>query len=162
MPASGHARRPASRGIVASIPPSIPSQGGSLDRLRDGGINGANYVYNPTGAASFAGRLDDMVAALDRRRAFDRQPGLDRRVSVIDFGTASVGWLEDQRQTAADLPNTRGASSRAPPTPSPTPPASTSTTNTRLQLQLEQSYQAASKLIGVVNELFKTLLDAVR
>ena len=29
------------------------------------------------------------------------------------------------------------------------------------QLQLEQSYQASSKLITVVNSMFQTLLDAV-
>src|SRR5262249_11056196 len=92
---------PGTAGVAGSItlnPAADPQQGGDLDRVRDGGINGANYRYNPGTAASYADRLDGLSTALSAPQTFDGAPGLPTDLSVIDYATASVGWLEDQRQ----------------------------------------------------------------
>jgi flagellar hook-associated protein 1 FlgK len=138
-----------------------PSQGGTLDRLRDGGINGVDYRYNTTAAASFSDRLDGLIAEIGNARAFDSGAGLQSGVSVLDFGTASVAWLEDLRQATATgvayqstlLAHTTDALSNASGVNIDEEYAK--------QLQLEQSYAASSKLIGIIDQLFKTLLEAV-
>ena len=82
-------------------------------------------------------------------------------MSVLSFGTASVSWLEDQRKTASDTADYQNAlMSRASE-------ALSNSTGVNIddeyatQLQLEQSYQASSKLIAVINAMFQTLLEAV-
>ena len=138
-----------------------PAQGGSLDRLRDGGMNGADYSYNLAGMASFADRLTDVLEGLGAARSFDAAAGIGTGVSVLDFATASVGWLEQLRSTtsqSAEYQNT--LLSRA------TEALSNATgvnvdDEYALQLQLEQAYSASSKLIAVLQQLFDQLLDAV-
>lgn len=154
-----------SSGLAASLrvnPAVIPAQGGSLDRLRDGGMNGAAYVYNTSGAASFAARLNDMVASVDVPRTFAGASGLESGVSLSTFGTASVSWLEDQRKAAADNADYQSAVLTRASDALSNATGVNIDTEYATQLQLEQSYQAASKLIGIVNDLFKTLLDSVR
>jgi len=151
-------------GLAASIrinPAADPSQGGTLQRLRDGGINGAGYVYNATGASSFSTRLDSLVGALSADRSFDPASALTGTQSLTQFGAASTGWLDSLRQTTdTDLQFQTSLVTRASD-------ALSNTTGVNLddeyalQLQLEQSYAAASKLIGVVNELFTTLMQNV-
>jgi flagellar hook-associated protein 1 FlgK len=153
-----------SPGIALSLkvnPAVDPAQGGSLDRIRDGGINGASYRYNQTGAASYAARLDGLVAGLNVNRNFDPAAGLDTGISLVTFSTASVSWVEDQRQAASNAADYQSTLlSRA------TDALSNATgvnidDEYAMQLQLEQSYQAASKLIAVVNSMFQSLLDSV-
>lgn len=150
-------------GLAASIKVNAavdPAQGGSLALIRDGGINGAGYVYNTGGGNSFATRLDGLVVELGAARAFDASSLLDANQSLKDFGAASNGWLEGLRQTSAsDVEYQTALVARASD-------ALSNATGVNLddeyalQLQLEQSYAAASKLFGVINDLFKTLLDA--
>lgn len=159
VPASGVAVP----GLATSLhvnPGADPAQGGSLYALRDGGVNGADYRYNPGGAASFSDRLNGVLDDLDAARAFDAS-GLPSDVSLLDLGTASVSWLEGLRSSttqSADYQNT--LLSRASE-------ALSNATGVNmddeyaLQLQLEQSYAASSKLIGIIQQLFETLLDAV-
>jgi flagellar hook-associated protein 1 FlgK len=151
-------------GLAATLdvnPLVDPSAGGNLALLRDGGINGAAYSYNATGAASFADRLVSILAELEGARSFDAAAGLGTGVSLLDFGTASVGWLEDLRSStsqSADYQNTLLARASE---------ALSNATGVNvddeyaLQLQLEQSYAASSKLIAALQQLFDTLLEAV-
>ncbi|MBZ0229959.1 MAG: flagellar hook-associated protein FlgK, partial [Bauldia sp.] len=138
-----------------------PAKGGSLDRLRDGGVNGADYAYNVTGAASFAARLDALVVELGAARAFDPAAGLASGIGLVDFGTASVSWLEGLRRETSDTADYQSTLLAR---------ASEALSNAvgvnmddeyALQLQLEQSYAASSKLIGVIKQLFDTLLETV-
>lgn len=138
-----------------------PTKGGSLSRLRDGGINGADYVYNATGAASFADRLNTLVSGLTDQRAFDAESALQSPVGILDFSTSSVDWLEGRRQTATtsvDYQNTLVA--RASEALSNAQGVNLDDEYAR-QLQLEQTYAASAKLIGVIDDLFNTLLQNV-
>ena len=159
VPASGTA----GLAVSISVNPAVdPSQGGSLDRLRDGGINGVNYQYNATGATSFADRLTEIAAALGATRSFDSSSGLQANATLADFSTASVSWLEDQRKSTSTAVDYHSALlTRASE-------ALSNATGVNMddeyahQLQLEQSYQASAKLINVVNQLYQALFDAVK
>jgi flagellar hook-associated protein 1 FlgK len=103
-----------------------------------------------------------MVASVDIPRTFAGASGLESGVSLSTFGTASVSWLEDQRKAAADDADYQGAVLTRASDALSNATGVNIDTEYATQLQLEQSYQAASKLIGIVNDLFKTLLDSVR
>ena len=135
-----------------AINPAVdPTAGRQLSpHLRDGGINGANYIYNATGAASLhrppdAGSTDAINAA---RPSIPRS-GSAPATSLSSFGTASVSWLEDQRKTASTQSTTRT------PLLSRATDALSNVAGVNIddeyatQLQLEQSYAASSKLINV-------------
>jgi len=166
----------ASRGSTA-VPPALVAglagtitlnaavdsgSGGTPSRLRDGGMNGAAYVYNPNGAASYAGHLDALDAALNAPQPFAATAALPGSASVAQFATASVSWLEQQRQTTTgNLDTQKAVLTQATG-------ALSSATGINLdqeyanQLDLERSYQASAKLMGVVNQLYDALLGVIR
>lgn len=133
------------------------------DYIRDGGINGADYTYNldPSGSAAFADRLNSLVNEMEESRPFDPALGLGENVTLQEFASSSASWVEASRQStssALDYQNTLlGHASEA---------LSNATDvnmddETALMLQLEKSYSAAAKLISTIDEMLKTLLDAV-
>ncbi len=139
----------------------VPAQGGSIAKLRDGGINGASYTYNTTGAAGYSDRLSGLIDQLSAARSFSGTSGLEASASLTDFSTASVGWLEDQRQSTSDTADYQSALLTRVQTALSNAVGVNLDDEYAQQLRLEQSYQASSKLINVVNSLFQALLDAV-
>ena len=161
IPASGTL----SSGIAATLkvnPAVVAAQGGITIKLRDGGINGSAYKYNAAGAASYSDRLSGLVDSLDTAGSFSAASGLDASASLTDFAAASVGWLEDQRQTTSNTVDYQSALLSKVQTSLSNAVGVNLDDEYAQQLQLEQSYQASSKLITVVNSLFQSLLDAVR
>jgi len=142
-----------------------PAKGGNLDRLRDGGANGPDYVYNPAGVgsnAAFSGRLYEIGDSLSVDRTFDPALGLGAPASLEAFAAFSVSWIEENRKTASTEVDYRvtllGHASEA---------LSNATgvnmdEETALMLQIEKSYSASAKLLSVIDEMLRTLLDAVR
>ncbi|MFM9856883.1 flagellar hook-associated protein FlgK [Pseudoxanthobacter sp. M-2] len=135
-----------------------PAAGGSVDLIRDGGVNGADYRYNASGSAAYPDRLLALAVATNASQSFAGDTGLASPSSLADFATASVGWLESRRQTATTETEYQTAVlSRASESLS-------NATGVNLdeeyanQLQLERSYAASAKLISIIDELFKTLL----
>jgi flagellar hook-associated protein 1 FlgK len=163
MPAGG-ALQPGLAAEIAVNGNVDPEQGGSLARLRNGGIGNPGapgYLANPSGAASYSGRLLEMIDALQTERAFDPAAGADQQASVIGFAASSVGWLGATRQSASAegeyaqtllvrsteaLSNATGVNIDEEMT---------------IMLELERSYQASAKLIATVDSLFASLLQAV-
>jgi flagellar hook-associated protein 1 len=141
-----------------------PQQGGDVSLLRDGGIAGTAYRSNPTPTTNTAypDRLRALASALAADRPFDPSSDLASRASLQDFATASIGWLSAKRQAAtseSDYQSTLLA--RASDAYSNATGVNTDD-ETAQTLQLERSYTASAKLLTVVNDLLKTLMDAVR
>lgn len=154
LPAGG-ALRP---GLAADIRINAaydPDQGGSLDELRDGDTN-------PTGDASYSARLFDLVDRFNATRGFDAAAGIETSGSLADFSASSVGWLEARRSGAkTDASYQETVLARA------SDALSTATgvnldDELALQLQLERSYSAASRLIAVIDEMLRSLLEIAR
>ncbi len=153
-----------SSGIAATLKVNsavVPAEGGAISRLRDGGINGAGYKYNATGAAGYSDRLSGFIDQLGAARSFSGASGLEVTTSLTDFSTASIGWLEDQRQSTSDTADYQSALLTRVQTALSNAVGINLDDEYAQQLQFEQSYQASSKLITVVNSLFQVLLDAV-
>ena len=102
-----------------------------------------------------------MVAALNAPQAFDPSAALQSGISVVDFSTASAGWLEGQRQAASTTADSESAVVSQATTALSSATGVNIDDEYALQLRLEQSYQASSKLISVINTMMDSLLAAV-
>jgi flagellar hook-associated protein 1 len=148
-------------GDIRLNPAVDPAQGGLASRLRDGGINGAAYSYNPTSAAGFSGRLTALINGLGANRSFDPSTQLDAQASLMSFGAASSGWLEASRQqatSASDLQATM--KSRSADALQRANGVNIDDEMTEM-LQLERSYQASARIISTVDRMLESLLQAV-
>lgn len=147
---------------IAVNPAIDAAQGGTLSLLRDGGVNGAAYAANGTGAASFADEIRRLHASVSAVRAYDPAAQIGSSGTLAEFGTASVGWLEGTRQAVS----TKAESEKA--LLAHASDALSNATGINMddeyarQLELERSFQASSKLISIINQLYDTLLQAVR
>ncbi|EHP90330.1 flagellar basal body rod C-terminal domain-containing protein, partial [Methylorubrum extorquens] len=114
------------------------------------------------GDAAYAGRLRGLLTALTAARPVDPALGLGTSAGLPDLATSSAGWLEAQRKDAS----TEASYQKTLLTRANEALSNVAGVNgddeTALALQLERSYSASAKLISVVNDLLKTLLDAVR
>jgi flagellar hook-associated protein 1 len=150
-------------GLAADIrlnPLVDPTQGGIVTRLRDGGINGAAYSYNATGAAGFSQRVTGLITSLSAPRGFDTATQLDGQGSILSFGSASSGWLEAARQqatSASDLQTTM--KSRSADALQRVNGVNIDDEMT-VMLQLERSYQASARIISTVDKMLEALLQA--
>lgn len=134
---------------------------GAFEKIRDGGIN-SGYGYNPNpDDTAFSGRLYGLLGEMAKERPFDSTLGLGTKVSLQEFASSSASWVESSRQSADQSLAYRntllGHASEA---------LSNATDvnvddETALMLQLEKSYSASAKLISVIDQMLKTLLNAV-
>lgn len=167
-------------GAGATVPPAIPPTGvravgiagsisinpavvSNVNLIRDGGINGASYVYNgPPAAAGFNDRILGLVEAVNTNRSFSAVAGLSTSTSVATLAASSDGWLSGERQAAdTDYEYTSVVYERAAD-------SLNKVTGINVQeeylvmLELERSYQASSKLIATIDSMFDALLAAAR
>lgn len=150
-------------GIAATLmvnPAVRTSMAGNPALLRDGGINGAAYVANSTGGASFSALIDSYVQKLDQPMAFDAAANLGSTASLVGFASDSIGWLEQNRSDATNASETKDAYQFR------TLEALSNDTGVSLDeemsllLELEQSYKASARLLAAVDEMLRALLAA--
>lgn len=155
---------PGLAGQIIVNPNADPSQGGNLDRLRDGGISdptNSAYLYNTTGAAGYTDRINQLVASFSTTQSFDPSSGLGSSLSLQDYATSSLGWFEAQRQQAKDTESYQSTLL------SQTTDALSNATGVNLDeqmskmLDLENSYQASAKLISAIDAMYKALFQAL-
>jgi flagellar hook-associated protein 1 FlgK len=146
-----------------------PSQGGDATLLRDGGINNDPsagtyaYTYNTTGAASYTGRIAQLVSATTSTRSFsDTTAKLGTSsASLGDYADASVSWLQSQNQKASNqLDYENSLVSQATTAASNATGVNLDTEMTNM-LSIENSYTTTAKLLTTVNAMFTSLLNAV-
>jgi flagellar hook-associated protein 1 FlgK len=152
---------PASATIVTGLAAAIkvnPAASANPSLLRDGGINGTDYVVN-SGGSSYSALLQTYVTGLQSDQDFDPAANIDPGTSVMSFATNSVGWLEQLRSSASSADETKTAAL------SRTTEAYSNSTGVSLDeelsllLDVEQSYKAAAKLLSTVDEMLQSLLD---
>jgi flagellar hook-associated protein 1 FlgK len=140
-----------------------PSQGGSVNLLRDGGISdpsGSTYTYNSTGAASYSGRIQQLTTAIDAPQTFDPSAGLGASNSLSGYANASVSWLQAQNQQASDAASYQSSVvSQASSALSNTTGVNLDTEMTNM-LNIENSYTTTAKLLTTVNDMFSALIAA--
>ena len=156
----------ATTGLAAAIevnPNVDPSQGGNPNLLRDGGISDPGnpaYTYNTTGAASYTGRIQELVGEISATQSFDPSAGLDASASLTDYANASVSWLQAQNQQASDASSYQNAvATQANSALSNATGVNLDAEMTNM-LNLENSYASTAKLLTTVTSMFTALLQA--
>ncbi len=164
--ATGLPSASASTGLAAAIevnPNVDPSQGGNAALLRDGGIASPGnpaYTFNSTGAASYTGRLQQLVAAVGATRAFDPSAGLGASASLAGYANDSVSWLQAENQQASNASAYQSAlATQASSALSNATGVNLDAEMTNM-LNLENSYASTAKLLTTVNSMFSALLNA--
>lgn len=144
-------------GLASSITVNAAAVASPL-KLRDGSIAGVSA--NTTNASGFSDVLQDYLTAFETPTTFDGDSKLATGVTLLNFSTDFVGWIEEFRSDATSAAETTSAlQTRATE-------AYSNDTGVNLDEQLillldiEQSYKAASKLLSTVDEMLKALLAA--
>lgn len=149
-------------GMASSItvnPALIASEGGDPNLLRDGGINGTDYVVNTSGDSGYSTQLDTYITSMNTKMDFDSSAGSDTNASLMDYSSSSIGWLEGQRSAATTAgENTSAALSRSTSAYSNATGVNLDEELT-LMMDIEQSYKAGTKILNAVNEMLQSVLD---
>ena len=131
--------------------------------LRDGGISdpgNAAYTYNTTGAASYTGRIQELIGEISATQTFDPSAGLGSSSSLTDYANASVSWLQAANQQASDSSSYQSALvTQATSALSNATGVNLDTEMTNM-LNLENSYASTAKLLTTVTSMFSALLQA--
>jgi flagellar hook-associated protein 1 FlgK len=138
------------------------ASGGNPFLLRDGGANGAAYVYNTGNLSGFQDRLSGLIAAMGQAQNFSTATKLPTSGSLANLAAASAGWVEAGRSDADK------ASTDASAAQSRAKDALSRATGVNLDeemstlLSLEKSYQASAKMLTTVDQMLGDLMNVVR
>ncbi len=150
-----------SMALSLSVNPAfLSSQGGSAAALRDGGANGASYLANTNGYASYSDRLEAVVSAFDTPFAFDATTAGGPTRSLMDFALSTESNMETARVAAADT------ALRASALTTSLTERFSNTVNVNLDqeiallVDLQNSYEASSRIVSVVDEMLAQLFQA--
>jgi flagellar hook-associated protein 1 FlgK len=136
--------------------------GGDPMLLRDGGANGAAYVWNTGGLAGFQDRLTSLASDLNVDFSFSSGAGLPTSTSLTSFAASSAGWLEQKRadsfraRTAAEAAHQRSTEALARKS------GVNIDEEMSILLNIEMSYQASAKVVTAVDQMLSTLMQIVR
>jgi flagellar hook-associated protein 1 FlgK len=137
-----------------------PNRGGDLNLIRDGGINGAAYNYNTSGAAGFTGRILELADNIFASRSFDPAAEAGSQDSVADFASTSVGWLQEQRRAlSGDLDFSLTLQERSVEALTQVIGVNLDFEMTLL-LEIERSYQATSRIISAIDNMYDAMIAA--
>jgi flagellar hook-associated protein 1 FlgK len=138
-----------------------PDQGGDATRLRDGGMNGAAYLYNSGAVAGYTDRLDGLIDTLGAAQAFAPAAGIGTSATLKSFASASAAWLEEARRTAGEEADYRATLLERSAEALNKVAGVNLDEEMALMLELERTYQASSKLISTIDQMLGTLLASV-
>ncbi|QDC00553.1 flagellar hook-associated protein FlgK [Mesorhizobium sp. 8] len=139
-----------------------PAAGGNVTLLRDGGANGAAYVANTSGGASYADLLIGYANRLDQPMAFSPAAGINTTVSVTTYSASSIGWFEGIRQQASTAADAKEALATRTAEALSNDTGVNVDTEMSLLLDLEHTYQASARILSTVNQMLDSLMEAVR
>jgi flagellar hook-associated protein 1 FlgK len=145
-------------GINAAIDPNV---GGDPTLLRDGGANGAAYVANTTGGASYADLLIAYGDRLDQPMSFDAAAGISANVGVTGYAASAIGWFEGVRQQASAAADAKEALANRTSEALSNATGVNVDTEMSLLLDLEHTYQASARILTSVNQMLDALMAAV-
>ena len=141
-----------------------PTQGGDATLLRDGGVSDttdSNYTYNTTGAASYNGRLTQLLTNLQTPMSFASSAGLGTTSSIGDYAQSSVSWLNSANsQATADTSYQTSLQTQAASALSNATGVNLDAELTNM-LTIESSYTASAKLLTTASSMLNTLVNAV-
>lgn len=152
---------PADAALIAGLAETLtlnplidPWQGGDPERLRDG----ATFDANPDSNASFTALLNGFAAALDKPVDFVNSGN----TSLMQYSASAINWMEHARSTASGAAEIKGAMVFRTTEALSNATAVNMDEEIALMLELEHSYAASAKMLQMIDELLRTLLNIAR
>jgi flagellar hook-associated protein 1 FlgK len=142
-----------------------PTKGGDSTLIRDGGVSsagGAPYSYNPTRAQSFTSRLQSLVDSLTANAAIDPAAQLGASASLQALTGQSAGWIAGQLKSANESLTSRTALKQSATTALTNAVGGDLDSELATMLTLERAYQASAKLMGTLDEVYKSLFNSIQ
>lgn len=143
--------------IIAINPAATPTT------LRDGIVYDVNPGLPSERHANFTDLLNGFTTAMDAHETFVGADGTTSyKMSLMTYSTGAISYLEDARKNADYGAETKSALLVR------TAEALSNVTHVNvdeemaLMLELEQSYAASAKLLQMIDEMLKTLMNVVR
>lgn len=133
--------------------------GGDPTLIRDGGINGTDYIHNTTGASGYSDLINTYVDEMSEDRAFSADADLTTTTSVLSFASDSIGWLEEYRSTATTADENKTALYERTYQTYSSKTGVSLDEELSLLLDVEQSYKAAAKLVSTIDEMLQAVLE---
>ncbi|NNF80078.1 MAG: flagellar hook-associated protein FlgK, partial [Rhizobiales bacterium] len=137
-----------------------PAQGGSPALVRDGGINGAAYVQNTTGAAGFNDNILSHISELSNPRTYDAAATIDTSDSITGYAASSVSWIEQTRSTVQQDADYRATLKAHTAVTLSNATGVNVDEEMALLLELERSFEASARLISAIDQMYASLLQA--
>lgn len=134
---------------------------GNPQLLRDGGINGANYVQS-TGVDGFSTQLRSYTDELNKTRSFDPSAGVKTSSSLESFAANTVSWFGAERKLSVDRATMDAASFKSSAATLSNKTGVNLDTEMQRLLTIENAYSASARLMTTIDGMFKELLSAVR
>ena len=144
-------------GTIAVNAAVDPSQGGNATLLG----NGINFNYNTTNAASFTGQLQQLQTNLSATQTFNAAGQIGTSNTVAGYATASISWLEAQRQSASSESTYQSTLLSNSTTALSNTPGVNLDEEMSHMLDLENSYSASAKLLSTINTMFSDLNSSI-
>ena len=139
-----------------------PSEGGDLDLIRDGGISDPSYRYNSTDATGFTDRINQVIDGMMATQSFDAGAGLQLSTDLLSFSASHAGWLQGVRKEAAENDQNNAIGKEHAISAWQNKIGINLDAELSSLISLQRSYQASAKLLTTVNDMFGTILSAVR
>ncbi|WP_159946556.1 flagellar hook-associated protein FlgK [Rhizobium sp. 18065] len=133
--------------------------GGDPTLIRDGGINGTDYVHNTAGASGYTDLINTYVDAMSADRDFSADADLTTTTSLLSFASDSIGWLEEYRSTATSAEENKSALYERTYQTYSSKTAVSLDEELSMLLDVEQSYKAAAKLVSTIDEMLEAVLQ---
>lgn len=167
------------RGVVLAVPALFQYSGTYANVPADGQIMpglSATLTVNPAmnqnvggdpfllrnGPAGYSDQLVAYIDAMDQPRPFDPAAQLGENASLISLSANSVGWLEELRSQANQSSENKSASYFRTSEALSNAVGVNQDEELAKLIELEQSYKATSRIVTVVDEMLRTLLDMTR
>ena len=135
---------------------------GNPQLLRDGGINGADYISNAAGNDGFSDQLRGYVEELTKSRSFSSEAGVNTNSSLESFTANTVSWFGAERKLSVDRSTLDAASFQSSAATLSNKTGVNIDTEMQRLLTIENAYSASARLMTTIDDMFKELLSAVR
>lgn len=144
-----------------SVNPAVDaSVGGDASKLRDGGMNGADYVSNTDAAQGYSALLQEHLDALTNNMAFDPASELNSSQSLTSYSSSSIGWFEELRSQSSNSLDTKNAAATTSTSALSNAVGVSLDEELSKLLDLEQSYKASAKIVSTVDSMMQALMAA--
>jgi flagellar hook-associated protein 1 FlgK len=167
------------RGLVLAVPALFQYTGTYANVPADGVIMpglSAALTVNPAmnqnvggdpfllrnGPAGYSDQLVAYIDAMDLARPFDPAAQLGESASLIALSASSVGWLEELRSQANQSSENKSAAYFRTSEALSNAVGVNQDEELAKLIELEQSYKATSRIVTVVDEMLRTLLEMTR